>query len=134
MTLELINSSFETCAERAGDISASVYEKFFADNRQAFNLMEHADEHMQGRMIAETVGLMLSDEHFGESGYLNWEVKNHLLAYGVDLDMYADYLESLKSTVQEVLGDDWNKQLDDAWSQRITHVLKEIHGEAEEVR
>ena len=127
---ELINTSLEVCAERAGDISSIVYQNFFASNAQANKLMAHADEYMQGRMIAETVGLLLTDEHFGASGYLNWEVKNHLLAYGVSLDMYGDYLLAIKKTVQTTLGDDWSKHLEDAWSERIGRILNEIQTEA----
>ena len=46
--------------------------------------MDHSDQYMKGRMLAQVFELLLDDEHLGEGSYLRWEVNNHLLAYGVD--------------------------------------------------
>ena len=128
---QIISDSLDACAEIAGDITAEVYQRFFATNSDAAALMAHSDDHMQGRMLAETITLLLTDEHFGEEGYLKWEVNNHLLGYGVTVEMYQTYLAAVKDTVQAVLGEHWTQAHHAAWTQRVDRLLREIYSEAD---
>ena len=115
----LVEESLMICAERLGDISDPVYERFFAANGDAAGLMAHSDEGMRGRMMAQTLELLLTDDHLGEGGYLRWEVNNHLLAYGVDVGMYQGFLQAVLDVVQDSLGTDWNEQYAQAWTTKI---------------
>lgn len=130
MHSSLVEESLAICAERLGDISDPVYEKFFAGSGEAAGLMAHSDEGMRGRMMAQTLELLLTDEHLGEGGYLRWEVNNHLLAYGVDVGMYQGFLQAVLDVVQESLGEDWHADYAQAWRAKIDALLADIFAEA----
>ena len=61
-----------------------------------------------------------------EESYLNFEVKNHRLAYSVKPDMYGNLLEALKEVIAESLGAEWNDAYELAWQSRIDLFIKEI--------
>ena len=104
--------------------------RFFAANDAASDLMAHSDEGMRGRMMAQTLELLLTDEHLGEGGYLRWEVNNHLLAYGVDVSMYEGFLNAVVDVIKESLGEDWNDCYAQAWRTKVDALLTDIFAEA----
>jgi hypothetical protein len=126
----LVSNSFEQCAEHAGDITELVYNKFFAQCGDALPLMELSDQHMKGRMLTQVIELLLTDQHLGEGSYLRWEVKNHLLAYGVELGMYQSFFNAVRDTVKDSLGSAWTTPLAGAWAEKIEALLCDIHSEA----
>ena len=127
---QLISTSLEQCAEREGDIMEKVYARFFASCEAALPLMDHSDQYMRGRMLAQVFELLLDDDHLGEGGYLRWEVNNHLLAYGVDVAMYRSFLDALCEVVKESLGTSWTVALTNVWATKIDELLTEIYAEA----
>lgn len=129
-TLITISDSLEQCAEQAGDITDAVYERFFAICPSAEPLMGHSDQGMKGRMLAQVIELLLTDEHLGEDGYLRWEVDNHLLAYGVEVGMYTTFMSALHEIVRNSLGDAWSDSQQQAWESRISTLLNDIQTEA----
>ena len=44
----------------------------------------------------------MSDEHLDAGGYLDWELDNHLRAYGATPAMYETFFESVVTTLAEV--------------------------------
>ena len=127
---ELISTSLEDCAELEGDITDKVYARFFATCEAALPLMEHSDQYMKGRMLAQVFELLLDDDHLGEGGYLRWEVNNHLLAYGVDVAMYRSFLDALCEVVKESLSANWTQALASAWDTKIYGLLTDIYSDA----
>jgi len=125
MSNQIINT-LEKCGERAGDISPAVYKSFFAANPEASELMAHSDEGMKGRMLAQTIELLMDEDAGAANDYLRWEVNNHVNAYAVHLEMYPDFLAALRNTVADTLGDQWGEPEALAWDARISSLLDEI--------
>ncbi len=102
--VELIEASLETCAERAGDIAPSVFERVFAADPAAASLMQHTDPYIRGRMLETVLDLLMSDDHLGPDGCLQWELRNHVDADATTLPMYAACFAALTDAVRESLG------------------------------
>jgi hemoglobin-like flavoprotein len=87
--------------------------------------MDHMDEHMLGRMMAEVLTVLMDDELEGQRSYLNFEVDSHR-AYGVDASMYPAFLAAVRDAIRAMLGGDWNQDIAAAWAERMTAVTREI--------
>ena len=118
--------SFELAAERIGDLVPPVYERYFARDPDAAALMAHMDELTLGRMLTEVVRLLMSTDYAEDAGYLDFEVKNHEWAYRVSARMYGELLASVRETVADALGAEWNAAYARAWDDRIAQLVKEI--------
>ena len=125
--VDAVNESLELAAEIAGDITPAIYERYFANCPGSEALMSHIDELVQAKMMAEVYRLIMLPSYEDETGYLNFEVDNHSLAYSVEPHMYGNLLEALKDTVEETLGDQWQPQHEQAWQDRLEALLKEIN-------
>lgn len=123
MTIEVINASLELIEV---DITAAVYEEFFARCPDALSVMGHSDEHMQGRMLEQVVGLLLSDEHFDPDGYLDWELDNHLVGYQVQGSMYQPFFDALLSVVKTSIGAEFTPAMTQAWEARIATIMQHV--------
>lgn len=123
---EAVIDSFERCAAADIDITDAVYRSFFADDAKAVALMGHSDEQMRGSMLSEVLTLLMSEATEESKKYLRWEVDNHLLAYGVRLDMYDGFLAAVKASVKAALQDDWNSAHEQGWEAKITELRTEI--------
>lgn len=117
--------SFELAAETGEDITQRVHESFIAANPQAAELMDHMDEHMLGRMMAEVLTVLMAEEVASQREYLHFEVDSHR-AYGVLRSMYPELLVAVRDAVRAVLGDAWNEAYADAWDARLAAVMNEI--------
>ncbi|MBT3897158.1 globin [Pseudomonadales bacterium] len=126
MAKDLVYTSFEIVAEKADDISLAVYKNYFARCPGSKELMTHVDDIVRGRMLDEVYRLMMNEDYSDEESYLNFEVKNHRLAYSVKPDMYGNLLEALKEVIAESLGAEWNDAYELAWQSRIDLFIKEI--------
>ncbi len=124
---EDILPSLEICAERCGDIVPDVYQRFFALDKGAAELMAHSDDHMRGRMFEQTLELLMSDQHFGEDGYLNWELDNHLMAYQVNKEMYTAFFQAIIEVVREGAGEHWKPADAQAWQDRVNYILDFVY-------
>jgi hypothetical protein len=88
--------------------------------------MEYSDEHMRGRMFAAVLELFMSDEHLDAGGYLDWELDNHLRAYGATPAMYETFFESVVTTLAEGLADDWSERWSQAWRDRLARIMEHV--------
>jgi len=120
-----ILTAFELAAERAGDISAEVYRRYYARCPAAASLMAHVDRYMQGRMMDEVLTLLMTDPAELPDDYLVFETANHA-SYGVALAMYPDLLASVRDAVQAAVGDAWSDAWTDAWEQRTAALVDRI--------
>ncbi len=122
---DLIMTSLEITAERAGDITQTVCERFFSKCPDSRELMAHIDLGVQGRMIEEVMRLLMVPDSHTQSGYLEFEIKTHR-AYGVRMEMYANLLSAVEETVETALGELWNEEFRDAWQRRLGALTEEI--------
>jgi len=119
-------TSLEIAGDMAGDISPAIYRNYFARCPGSEALMAHIDELVRGKMLEEVFRLLMLADYASESGYLNFEMKNHRLAYSVEAAMYGNLLTAIKETVETTLGDAWTQGFEQAWQQRLTSLLREI--------
>jgi len=120
-----VASSLEIAAERLGDFTPPVYERYFANCPGSKQLMSHIDRYVQGRMLAEVVELLLEPNPAVMRGYLQFETRTHA-SYGVEATMYRNLLSSVREVVREALGEAWSETYDHAWQVRIDALLEEI--------
>ncbi len=123
---DLVNQSLELAAEIAGDITPAIYARYFESCPGSEALMSHIDELVQAKMMAEVYRLVMLGRYEDETGYLNFEVDNHALAYSVEPHMYGNLLYALMDTVAETLGDQFQEDYKSAWEDRLEMLLKEI--------
>ena len=107
-------------------MASRVYERFFELDPEAAALMEYSDEHMRGRMFASLLELFLSDEHLGPSGYLNWELENHIKAYSATTAMYESLFQSMRDVLEKDLGTEWRSEWQEAWASRVARIVKQV--------
>ena len=122
---DAVIESLERAAERAGDITPLVYERYFARCPDSAALMKLTDQHMRGRMIAEVLRLVMSDDVGNDRSYLRFETRTHE-TYGVMPAMYPHLLEGLREAVRESLGGAWNDAYERAWNERLAVLSTEI--------
>ncbi|MEM7001922.1 MAG: globin [Pseudomonadota bacterium] len=125
--LALIEASLAAAGELGGDITATVFTEFYARDAAAAEVMQHADEHMQGRMFGGVVELLLEDKHLQPGGYLEWELENHLLAYGAEASMYQSFFDALLTVVEHVTGTAWQADWSRAWQNRMTRIMAQVN-------
>ena len=118
--------SLEIAAEMAGDISPAIYQNYFARCPGSEALMSHIDKLVRGKMLDEVFRLLMVEDYSGEANYLNFEMKNHRLAYSVETHMYGNLLAAIKETVENALGGAWTQSFEHAWQQRLADLLMEI--------
>jgi hemoglobin-like flavoprotein len=121
-----ITESLEICAACGEDIVPAVFEQFFAADPQARALMQYSDRHMQGRMMEATLDLFLSEKHLGPGNYLDWELDNHLIAYGATPNMYRSLFASIVDVVRELAGTGWKGEHQEAWQARIERIMEQV--------
>lgn len=132
-----ILASLEVVAERAGDISPLVYERFLAADTEAAELMLHTDEHMRGRMFQVVVEFLVSGESAEERDYLAWEIENHRDAYFATVPMYESFFQCFVAVVKETLGESWDEAIESAWQRRTRSVIdlvSELHADPARAR
>ena len=126
MTEDLISTTFEMAAEIGGDLAPAIYANYFARCPGSQALMSHIDYIVRGKMLEEVYRLLMLSDYSGEQGYLNFEMKNHKLAYSVEAHMYGNLLAAILDTVRDAIGDQWQPSFEAAWQQRINDLTLEI--------
>ena len=89
--------------------------------------MQHSDLHMQGRMFESVLDLLMNDELFGEDGYLDWELDNHLVAYAATPGMYQSFFDAIVEVVEGSLGIDWSDRYANAWQARVDKIMDRVN-------
>lgn len=121
--IDIVMEDLEAIAQSHGDIVPLVYERFFAISEDGRSLMGHSDVHMQGRMFEQVLELLMSDEHFGPGAYLDWELENHLDAYGATPPMYAAFFDAVVAVASTCMGERWREVNRAAWAQRVEAIV-----------
>jgi hypothetical protein len=118
-------ASLELAAEKAGDISPAVYDRYFERCPDSRAIMIHTDAYMRGRMLDEVFRLLMSGGVEEEREYLQFETTNHR-AYGAAPHMYENVLLAVRDVVAQVLGAEFSGEMDQAWKQRVQDLLSVI--------
>lgn len=128
MADELLRS-FEIAGERAGDITAQVYDAYFARCPESRKLMALTDDYMRGRMLESVMLLLMVGTAREQRDYISFETKSHR-SYGVLPHMYENVLTAVRDTVRTAVGSDWTPAMEAAWSARLDAILQEIRAVA----
>ena len=123
---EQVTDSLNKIAELDLDLTQTIFQEYFSRCPAADALMGYSDPHMRGRMLEQTFFLIMDPSLQGEDQYFRWEIVNHLMGYGVNKDMYVDYLESIRDCVKAALQDAWQPQHESGWQLRIQSLLDEL--------
>ena len=123
---EQVTDSLNKIAELDLDLTQTIFQEYFSRCPAADALMGYSDPHMRGRMLEQTFFLIMDPSLQGEDQYFRWEIGNHLMGYGVNKDMYVDYLESIRDCVKAALQDAWQPQHESGWQLRIQSLLDEL--------
>lgn len=122
---ELIVTALEQVAERAGDITPTVFERYFARCEDSRELMSHMDEHMLGRMLDQVLLLVMEPGEDELESYLAFETANHR-GYGVQQHMYENLFAALTGVISDTLGTDFSSGIAAALDGRCAHLLRRI--------
>ena len=120
-----IIQTFEQVAERAGDITDAIIQRYFQRCQDSRELMDHMDEHMLGRMMEQVLLLIMEDGDAGLESYLEFETAAHR-SYGVQHHMYENLMGAVQDVIAETLGSAFTREMAAALSRRIDFLLTEI--------
>ena len=126
MSEDFVVDSLELVAEKAGDITPLIYQKYFECCPDSAAVMLHLDETTMGKKMEEVYRLMVVADYATESDYLTWEVVNHESAYNVEPHMYEGLFSAMTEAVREVLWVDLNIAIESAWKARCDDLRHEI--------
>ena len=124
-TAEIITAAMEQVAERAGDITAQVFDAYFARSKAAADVMNHMDEHMRGRMMDQVLLLLMESENAELQSYLEFETYNHI-AYGATSEMYQSLMAAVREVTAAILGADFSAEIAAALDERTNFLLAAI--------
>ena len=74
-------------------------------------------------MFEQVLELLMSDEHFGPGAYLDWELENHLDAYGATPPMYAAFFDAVVAVASTCMGERGREVNRAAWAQRVEAIV-----------
>ena len=114
----IVMESLERVADKAGDPAPLVYERLFAaqpEMRALFSL--DRNDAIKGNMLAQLIDCMidLSEEGHYARGLIRAEMVNHG-NLGVPPEVFITFVDTVIATFRDVLGEDWSKEFDEAWS------------------
>ncbi len=126
---EMISEAMALAADRAGDITEAVFTRYFARCSGSRALMDHTDEYMRGRMMAQVLLLLMEPGEAELASYLEFETDAHK-AYGVEQYMYENLLAAVHEEVAEILNGSLTPAMDSAFRSRIAYLLSQIQAAA----
>jgi hemoglobin-like flavoprotein len=109
--------SLELAAERAGDLTALVYDRLFADHPQMEALfVRDTDGLVKGEMLARVFEAILDfiDRRAYAAQLIQCEVVTHE-GYGVPPEVFGVFFSTVAETVRHVMGPDWTAGTGAAW-------------------
>src|SRR5262245_11269802 len=119
-----IQQSFELAAARCDDLTPLVYRQLFAEHPEAQAMFRsQGSELVKGSMLALTIEAILdfAGERSGHFRLIECEAVSHD-AYGTSRDLFVRFFTVIAATLRELLGNDWSKEIDDAWQQLLVEL------------
>jgi hemoglobin-like flavoprotein len=119
---EPVTRSLELLAERVGDPAALVYRRLFEAYPETEALfVRDTTGAVRGEMLAMAFQCLLDLDGGYEANLIRAERVNHE-GFGVAPAAFADFFPVLMDTVRDVLGDDWTREIEAAWTERIARI------------
>ncbi len=125
-TENIISSSLDLVAERAGDPTEAVYARLFAQHP---DLEEHfvldTDGGVRGSMLQHTFEciLDLAGEKRMASAFIAGERNRHD-EYGIPDETYLSFFAVVRDTIRDLLAEEWTDEMEVAWAALVTDVQK----------
>ena len=112
-----IVASLDRAAEIAGDITARVYARLFAQypDMQAL-FVRDTNGAVRGEMLASVIEAIL--DFIGPRAYADHLVETEAVThegYGVPRDVFPAFFGALADTLRDVLGGEWTSDIDANW-------------------
>ncbi len=117
LKVDLLRTSFEMVVERSPDLTRRFYEILFERHPKSRHLFTESRREHQEKMLTQALVAVM--DHLEDAPWLVTTLHGlgaRHVHYGVTDDMYAWVGGSLLATLAEVAGDDWNQELENAWS------------------
>jgi len=114
---DIIESSLEALAERAGDPTGAVYERLFARYPETEALfVRDQNGAVRGEMLAKIFecALDLAGSNTYAANFIRCEVVNHE-GVGVPRDLFPRFFDIAVETFQDLMGEAWTPDMDQAW-------------------
>ena len=128
MDADIIATCLELVAERAGDPSALVFQRLFAENPEIEALFVRDTAGLvRGEMMAVTLEALLDCAGGGAYAVSLVEIErvNHV-GLGVEPEVFDTFFRVVMAVFKEILGDDWTEEINAAWRRvlaRFPHAL-----------
>jgi hemoglobin-like flavoprotein len=124
LNVPLLRSSFELVVTRQPDMTHLFYNELFSRYPQAKNLFGRNSQEKQEKMLSEALVAVL--DHLEDAPWLTSTLsglgQKHE-GYGVTPEMYNWVGEALLVTIAKVAGNDWNKELETAWTDAYSAIV-----------
>jgi len=115
-------ASLELAAERAGDLTALVYARLFAEQPETEALFwRDTTGQIRGEMLAKVFETIL--DFVGDRQFAEHLIQTSLVVhteYAVPDGVFGTFFGIVMRTVREVLGEAWNSDIDAAWAVLLT--------------
>jgi hemoglobin-like flavoprotein len=117
LNVPLLRQSFALVIERQPKLTTRFYEILFARYPQARPLFGRTSADAQAKMLQEALVAVM--DHLEDASWLSQTLgalgRKHA-DYGVTKEMYGWVGASLLAALAEAAGDEWNDELEEAWS------------------
>jgi hemoglobin-like flavoprotein len=114
---ELIEASLELAGEQAGDLTAPVYRRLFAEQPDAKALFwRDKNGQIRGEMLARVFEAIL--DFIGERRYADHLIRTSVVVhteYDVPPEMFGTFFATVAAAVKDALGADWTPAMEGAW-------------------
>ena len=122
-----VSESLAQIADTHGDIGALCFEKFYQASEEARQLMSHMDDIHRSKMMNEIYRLLMLEDLAEDETYIAWEARTHQHVFFVpDVAMFEVLMLAVRDAAREVLADDWNGELESAWTKQCTDIAGEF--------
>ena len=121
-----IQLSFELAAARCEDLTPLVYQRLLRERPETQTMFRsQGSDLVKGSMLAFAIEAILdfAGERRGKFRMIECEVTSHD-AYGTPRDLFFAFFGIIATTLRELLGPDWTREIDDAWQD----MLRQING------
>lgn len=113
-------------AERVPDFYNQVIARYFELSPESKALMSHTDNHIQGRMMEQVVGLLMEADLESLDIYFAFEAANHH-GYGAEPKMYQHLFAACEQVVAAANADDWDQNTATQWQAQTERLLASLN-------
>jgi methyl-accepting chemotaxis protein len=121
--IELVEESFATLAPQGEELVSRFYEQLFEQNPKLAPLFDNVSVVGQQKKLLASLVLLVQNLNKPEM------LKDYLLGlgarhmhYGVSLEQYQMFTDSLLAVMSEMMGKKWTAQVNDAWRNTLNNV------------